>query len=105
MDTTRAFKPLLGSTVSLAVTTTSARVALTSAPKNATYQLRLYNAGASTVHLTVGTSSATATTSNLPLPAGAIEVLTFENRDNAAQDNLAAITASGTATLYATIGA
>jgi len=95
----RAFKPAVGGTVSLAVTTTSASVAMLLVP-DSEHQVRLYNAGSATVFVNRGGSGVTATTSNMPLPAGAVEVLTYTG----SATHLAAITASGTATLYATVG-
>lgn len=96
---TRAFKPGQSATVSISCTTTTARAAITGAP-GAEFQVRLYNAGSATVFVARGGSAVDATTSSMPLPAGAIEVITCE----AAVTHVAAITSSGTATLYITTG-
>lgn len=100
-----AFRPSPGSTVSLSASTTSSSVPLAKIPSGGgTTMFRLYNAGASTVFVTVGPcSTVTATTSNLPLPSGAIEALFFDVSDT--ENCLAGVTASGTATLYVTTGA
>lgn len=98
------FAPVLGSTVSLAATNASGNVALSKQPTDQ-FQLRLYNSGASLAFLNFGNdNTAAATTANYPLPAGAIEVITIQNKPNAPINYMAAITASGTATVYATVG-
>jgi hypothetical protein len=87
----------------LAVTTTSARVA---AKTSATYvkRIRIYNAGSVDAFVEFGDATVTATVpvggtpGSMPVPAGAVEVLTC------AQSDVAAICASGTTTLYITPG-
>jgi hypothetical protein len=88
------FTPI--ATVSLAVTTTTGRVALVGDAST----VRLYNAGTATAFVKFGDSSITAATTNMPIPAGAIEAF----RPPGSSTHLAAITSSGTATLYATSG-
>lgn len=95
----RAFKPKQGGTVSLAATNSSSRVALVGAT-DAPYQVRIYNAGPATAFLGRGDSSVTAATTNMPLPAGVVEVITLDG----SVTHLAAITPSGAATLYFTTG-
>ena len=84
-------------TVSLAVTTTSGRVAITGAPSPST---RLHNAGPATVFVKAGDATVTAATTDMPIPSGQTEVF-----DLGAATNIAAITSASTATLYATAGA
>lgn len=99
MTDINAFQPN-GATVNLSVTTSSGNVALTGVGTGA--NVRLYNAGTATVFVAFGTSSAAAATTSagIPIPAGAIEIYTV----GPTITYLAAITASGTATLYATTG-
>jgi hypothetical protein len=79
----------LGATVSLAVDGTTDRVALTAIGDQGGMEVRLY----------ISTVEAT-TAAGMPVPSGAIEVLTV----GPAVTHVAALTASGTATLYATSG-
>jgi hypothetical protein len=91
----------LGATVNLAVTNTTGSVALTAIGDQAGMEVRLYNAGSATVFVNFGISTVAATTTaGMPLPSGAIEVLTV----GPGVTYVAALTASGTATLYATSG-
>lgn len=96
----KAFAPA-GNTVNLAVTTTTGRVALTAPASAGGYQERLYNAGSATVFVRFGTNTIEATTgTGMPIPSGQTEVFTVASTVT----HVAAITASGTATLYATTG-
>lgn len=105
-----SFHPNGAATVSISATTASASVALVSVPDNGPFQVRIFNAGASTVFVSRGGSSAAATVpsgataGSLPLPSGAVEVLTFDNTTAHPATYVAAITASGTATVYFTTG-
>lgn len=89
----RAFKP--GPTVSLSVSTSSASVALGTQAET----VRIHNAASVTVFVVFGTDAATATTSGMPIPAGAVEAF-----DVRRANFMAGITASGTGTIYATVG-
>ena len=97
------FHPIPGSTISISATTSSASAAF-KISRTDRFQVRLYNAGAATVFVNRGGSSVAATTSSMPIPSGAVEVLTFDNHPADPVTHVAAITASGTATLYATQG-
>jgi len=99
----RAFAP--GQTKSLSVTTTSASVALGMSQGPVRLQVRIYNAGGSTAFVRFGSSAGTVTavTTDMPVPAGAIEVFTVFNTDGYTI-TAAAITSAGTATLYFTAG-
>jgi hypothetical protein len=88
------FSPIL--TASLAVTTSTGRVALAADAST----VRLYNAGTATAFVKFGDVTVTAATTNMPIPAGAIEAF----RPPGASTHIAAITSSGTATLYVTSG-
>ena len=98
------FHPVVGSTVSISATTSSSAVALNSQPNIGRFHLRIFNAGSATVFITRGTSTVAATTSSYPIPSGAIEVITINNADASPVTHVAAITASGTATVYFTVG-
>jgi hypothetical protein len=78
---------------SISVTTTSASATLNTGYGDV---LRLYNAGSATIFIRVTTGAGTALTTDLAMPAGAIETFTIGGTD----DTVSAITASGSATLY-----
>jgi hypothetical protein len=89
-----AFKPANFTAASISATTSTGSVALNRGGLMNS-ACRVYNAGSATVFLNFGVSDVTAATTNYPLPAGAIEVL-----DIGAATYAAAITSSGTATVY-----
>jgi hypothetical protein len=96
----KAFAPA-GNTVNLAVTTSTARVALTAPATAGGYQVRIYNAGSATAFIRFGTVAIdAATATSMPVPSGQTEVFTVASTVT----HVAAITASGSATLYATTG-
>lgn len=97
------FCPIDDATASVSVTTSSANALIKADPEGA-FQLRLYNAGTSTAFYAVGNSSVTAAVTDVPIPSGAVEVITVQNPQSAPVTHIAAITASGTATLYASTG-
>lgn len=102
MSDVSPFGPAGSATVALPVTAVSARVAVQSGLKNR--RVRIYNAGTSDAAIEFGDSTIVAvfptgaTGASMVIPAGAVEVLTI------GASNLAAITATGTATLYITPG-
>lgn len=92
-------------TTTISVSTTSANGALLKAPNGSDFQIRVYNAGTVPVFIQKGANSTvTATTADLPLAPGALEVLTVRNTAANPTTHIAAIAASGTATLYITTG-
>lgn len=99
----KPFTPVDDATLAIVATTASASAAIKRQPTGA-HQLRLYNAGSATVFWAAGGAGVTAETTDVPLPGGAIEVVTLSNATAAAATHIAAITASGTATLYLTTG-
>jgi hypothetical protein len=99
----RPFAPVDDATASISVTTTTARAAIDGAPQGE-FQLRLYNAGTATAFYALGNSSVEAAATDVPLPSGAIEVITITNPQQNPVTHIAAITASSTATLYVTTG-
>ena len=95
---TPAFSPM-GSTVNLAATTTTGSVALSGFGAGGG-NVRVYNSGAVVVFINFGGSAVTAVlTTSMPLAPGATEVFAVGEGMY-----LAGITASGSATVYATIG-
>jgi hypothetical protein len=62
--------------------------------------VRLYNSTAVVVFVQFGTSGTTATTSHMPIPPGGVEVFQI----GPSVTSVAAITSSGSGTLYATTG-
>jgi len=93
------FAPIYSSTVTLSVSTTSSSVALSgmsARPQN----IVITNAGTALVFVVCGVGPQTATTANLPILPSSAVVLSIDP----SADTLAAITASGAATLYATVG-
>ena len=100
----RAFESFGLGTASVTATTSSSATALT-LPTQASatprkIQVRMYNAGTATVFVHFGTSGVAATTGNMPLPSGAIEVISVPEGTTHA----ATITSSGTGTVYFTAG-
>jgi hypothetical protein len=77
--------------VTLAVTTTTGSVALAGTGS----ALRVCNVGGAECFLAAGSSTVTATTASMSVPAGAIETFTIP----ITATHVAAITASGTTTL------
>lgn len=105
MDDIKIFRAVPAATVNLSATTSSSRVqVLTSAAiqgTNGTHVVRIYNAGSVAVFIEFGNSTVTAsTTADMPIAPGSVEsfhVFPYET-------HVAGITASGTATIYATPG-
>lgn len=99
----RSFFPC-GDTVSLGADTASDSVAF-AASLDGEFQVRAYNAGTDAVFVMYAPAGDTITTAKgVPLPGGAVEVLTVSNPDRSKATRAYAITASGTATVYFTPG-
>jgi hypothetical protein len=96
-----AFTP--GTTVSLSATTSSARVLLTGADGKLKRQVRLYNSGTVVVFVRITNDQGVAVATDMPLAPGVPELVTVQDA-NGSQRYLAGITASGSATVYATVG-
>lgn len=104
------FRPSVGTTKTLSASSSSSSVTfdakdVSSATSNAGSigghcVMRVYNAGTALAFARWGTGAQTATTSDMPLIPGVVEVF-----DKAfADDTFAAITSSSTATIYITCG-
>lgn len=88
-----AFSP--AGTASLAVTTSTGTVAFAAGGHNKL----IYNSGTVTAFIKVGSSTVTAAVTDTPVPPGVYAVFNFGDATH-----VAAITASGTPTLYFTTG-
>lgn len=99
----QAFGPRPASTVSLAVTNVTGNVQCNSFAAGQTTRkrnIRLLNAGSATVFVEIGVSTVTAAVATgMPILPNTSEVF-----DGTLGSHVAAITAAGTATLYATPG-
>lgn len=91
-----AFAFTAGSTQAIAATTTSANMVLGAA---ATGVLQIANTGTVVAFIALGTSAQTATTASYPILPGATVVIS-----GGSATNIAAMTATGTATLYVSRG-
>lgn len=99
------FRPLPNGTVSVAASTSAnPGVQLAGAPRSGRYQVRVVCTGATPFFIRFGQAGVTAATTDIPFPAPCDEVLTVANRDDNPITHAAAITASGTATVYLTSG-
>lgn len=95
------FRPIAGSTVTIAATTTSANVAIPASATGATAVRVVMSAGTADVRVRSGVGSGTTATSGDPLVKNAsTEVFGI----NASDTYVAAITPSGTATVEFTFG-
>lgn len=99
----KPFTPADDATSSVAATASTSNAAIRQQPTGA-HQLRLFNLGPSTVFWALGPTGVTAAVTDVPLPVGAIEVITVPHAGVAPLTHVAAITQSGTATLYLTTG-
>ena len=99
----KPFIPVDDATASISASTGSSNTAIKQQPTGS-HQLRLHNAGATLLFWALGPSGVTAAVTDIPLPAGAIEVVTVANAGASPLTHIAAITQAGTATLYVTTG-
>jgi 2-methylaconitate cis-trans-isomerase PrpF len=98
----QAFAP--GDTAILAATTATARVQIPNHNGAGERQVRLYNAGSATVFVKIGGSTVNAAVTDYPIPAGYVEVISVPGTVPPADRYIAAIMASGSASLYVTTG-
>lgn len=95
-----SFSPIDGSTVNINVSSSSQSVLVSNLGSG--QQVRVENDGSATVWIRAGDSTVTATTSNIPIPSGDIEVFTFNPKGPL---YIAAIAAGSTGKVYFTPGA
>ena len=88
-----------GGTAVIAATTVSGSAVLPFGSAAAGNNIRVYNDGPSLVFIKIGTGTVTASVTSIPLPVGAVEVLS-----KGANDTVAAVTLSATANVYVTPG-
>lgn len=99
MVANRAFNPVEDGTVSISASTSSSRIQVQSVVTTNSH-VRIVNTGAVTIFIKRGVdNTVVATTSDIPIMPGTIEVFTL-----AGYTYIAAITASGTGTIYFTPG-
>jgi FlaG/FlaF family flagellin (archaellin) len=97
-----AFCPLADLTVNIDVSSSSARVLLDAT--NPSQDIRICNDGTATVWIKFGDATVTADVSNdIPVPAGAIEVLHGRNNGSGGL-YVAAIAAGSTGKIYFSVG-
>ena len=94
----QSFAPLDGSTVNISVSASSQRVALANDG-----QVRIVNTGTATAWIRCGDNTVVATTNDIPVPSGVVEVMTF-NRPTTTSLNCAAIAVGATGVIYFTPG-
>jgi hypothetical protein len=93
-----AFKPIDNSTIAVSASTSNATGTFTVAPTGPDFQVRIYNSCSTTAFIRFGGA---ATTSNIPIPAGTIEVYTVP----AFTTTVGVILASGSGcNVYSTLG-
>jgi hypothetical protein len=85
------FAPIAGSTVSINVSASSQSVKL-----NKHGQTRIANQGSAWVWIAAGDSTITATTGNIPIAPGSVEVLTFDRPGGTTGELYIAAIAAGT---------
>jgi len=99
------FRPIPASTTTIVATTTSGSAAIAGEPSGAAagwIQVRLVNTGGSTAYMEFGAATVVATVAaSLPLPAGAVEVLTIDAK---LCPYMAVITSSSTTSVSVTPG-
>ncbi len=100
MSDLSAFSPA-GATATLAVTGTTGRVALTAKPATAEITIIVQNIDTQIAFIQLGSSTVEATTASMPIQPGSGVVLSTNYTQNT---HIAAITATGTTTLYITSG-
>lgn len=93
------FSPL-GATKSISASSSTANVALDTSLAGRNKSVRVYNDLSEKVFIKFGTSGITAATTDMPIGAGATEVFEI----NSSHTHVAAITASGSGTIYFTEG-
>jgi hypothetical protein len=100
----KSFSPLAGATVTLSAGAASSSVAL-AGPPSGSFQVRIHNAGSATAFVRFGAADIEASAdADLPVPPGAVEVMTLDNPARDPITHAAAITETGSATLYVTPG-
>lgn len=100
----KSFNPTPGATVSLTAGTSTGRVKLDANAAEAEVGIRIVNSGTDMAFIRQGDNTVVATTGDMPIMPGEIEVFNFKIPYGTTGLWVAAITASGTPTLYFTTG-
>ena len=104
MAMSQLFAPFAGSTVNLTASTTSSRVAKASLPSSsspAPHEMRVVNTGTVVVYIEFGDSTVAASSAtSMPILPNTVESFMV----NASQTHIAAVSSSGTPTLFFTTG-
>lgn len=98
-----SFHPLDRATTTISASTSSARGAIARQPTGR-HQVRLCNATGQTAFYRLCDSDDNATTADVPLPDGGVEVVTVGNADAAPITHVAVILATGSGSFYVTTG-
>lgn len=99
----RSFHPNFGQTQVVSATTTNQFVRFPDGLPQGEFQLRIYNAGTDAVAIRPSATVA-ASTADLVVPSGAIEVITVNNPQNGPFTSVAVNALTSTATVYITPG-
>jgi hypothetical protein len=97
------FHPADDATATISATTTTARAAIKKRPAGA-FQVRVHNAAAALCFYRIGDAAVSASAGDIPLPAGAVEVVTVDNPAADPETHVAAVLASGSGSIYVTTG-
>lgn len=99
----KAFMPVDNATVTASVSAGSVAWAIKGRPSGP-FQLRVHNGLSGVVFYRIGDANVQATPADVPLPAGAVEVITLRNPDARPETHIAFIAPSGSGAAYASTG-
>jgi hypothetical protein len=99
----KAFFPIDRATTTISASTSSARGAIAKQPSGK-HQVRLYNGTGQVAFYRLCDLNDDATTADIPLADGAIEVVTVENADALPVTHVAVILSTGSGSFYVTTG-
>lgn len=98
------FHPIDNATLTVSVTSSSSPQAMKKIPSGK-FTARLHNALSEAVFYRFGDNQVVgSTTAGVPLPAGAVEVVTVENSDRNPITHVDIVSASGSGSVYVTTG-
>lgn len=98
------FHPIDRATATISASTTSARAAIPKQPSGR-HQVRIFNGTAEQAYYRICGVTDDATSADIPLPSGAIEVVTVQNADaDSAKSHVAVILAASTGSVFVTTG-
>lgn len=100
----KGFAPITGATISVAATTSSGSAAFGAELPQGEFDVLVTNGGTVLAFVDFGNGAPTASAADTPIPGGGSRVLRMTNPQKAPITHVAAITATGTATVYFTPG-